>query len=88
MLQCSSTSALLQILEILTRRKQGEMKSRNQDFKAAPVWSISSVQMESVPGALPGFKCWRAAINSLYEKVAEIFTGSGVMALQRSDTSR
>ena len=27
----------------------------------APAWIISSWQMESVPGALPGFKCWRAA---------------------------
>ena len=33
------------------------LKSRNQDFKAAPAWSISSGQMESGPGALPGFKC-------------------------------
>ena len=35
----------------------GRRKSRNQDFKAAPAWSISSGQMESGPGALPGFKC-------------------------------
>ena len=34
-----------------------ERKSRNQDFKTAPAWSISSGQMESGPGALPGFKC-------------------------------
>ena len=61
--------------------------SRNQDFKAAPAWSISSEKMESGPGALPGFKCWRAAANSLCEKVSEIFTASGVVALQRSDTS-
>ena len=43
--------------------------------------------MESRPGALPGFKCWRAAVNSLCEKLSEIFTASGVVALQRSDTS-
>ena len=49
-------------------RKQEEMKSRNQDFKAAPAWSISSGQMESGPG----FKCWRAAANSLCEKLSEI----------------
>ena len=42
--------------------------------------------MESGHGALPGFKYWRAAANSLCEKVSEIFTGSGVAALQRSDT--
>ena len=44
---------------------------------------ISSEQMESGPRALPGFKCWRAAANSLCEKLSEIFTGSGVVALQR-----
>ena len=27
--------------------------------------------MESGPGALPLFKCWRAAVNSLCEKVCE-----------------
>ena len=43
--------------------------------------------MESGPGALPGFKCWRAASNSLCEKLSEIFTASGVVALQKSDTS-
>ena len=43
--------------------------------------------MESGPGALPGFKCWRAAANSLCEKFSEIFTASGDVALQRSDTS-
>ena len=34
--------------------------------------------MESGPGVLPGFKCWRAAANSLREKLSEIFTASGV----------
>ena len=38
---------------ILSRRKQEERKSRNQDFKAAPAWSIISGQMESGPEALP-----------------------------------
>ena len=37
--------------------------------------------------ALPGFRCWRAAANSLCEKLSEIFIASGVVALQRSDTS-
>ena len=73
-------SVLLQILGILSRRKQEERKSRNQDFKAAPAWSISSGQMESDPGALPGFKCWMTAVNSLCEKLSEIFTASGVVA--------
>ena len=43
--------------------------------------------MESGPGALAGFKCWRAAANSLREKLSEIFTASGVVALQISDIS-
>ena len=83
----ATTSAPLQILGILSWRKQEERKSRNQDFKAAPAWSISSEQMESGPEALSGFKCWRAAANSLCEKLSEIFTASGVVALQRLDTS-
>ena len=41
--------------------------------------------MEVGPGTLPGFKCWRAAINSLCEKVSEISTGFGIVVLQRSD---
>ena len=83
----ATTSALLQILGILSRRKQEEMKSRNQDFKAAPAWSISSEQMESGPGALHSFKCWKVAANSLCEKLSKIFTASGVVALQWTDTS-
>ena len=35
---------------------QTEKKSRNQDFKAASAWTISSEKMESRPGALSGFK--------------------------------
>ena len=36
--------------------------------------------------ALPGFKCWKAVMNFLCEKVSEIFTGSGDVVLQRSET--
>ena len=43
--------------------------------------------MESGPGALLGFKAWRAAVNSLCDKVSKIFTESGVVSLQKSDTS-
>ena len=82
-----TTSTLHQILEILSWCKEEERKSRNQDFKAAPAWSKSSGQMELGPRALPGFKCWRAAVNSLCEKASEIFTGSGGVAFQMSDTS-
>ena len=80
----ATTSALLQILGILSQHKQEERKSCNQNLKAAPA---SSGQMESGPRALLGFKCWRAAVNSLCEKASEIFTGSGVVAFQMSDTS-
>ena len=38
--------------------------------------------MESGPGALPGFKCWRAAANSRCKKLSEIFSAFGVVALQ------
>ena len=75
----ATTSTLLQILGILSWRKQEERKSHNQDFKAALAWSISSEQMESGPGPLPGFKCWRTAASSLCEKLSEIFTVSGVV---------
>ena len=50
----ATTSALLQILGILSRRKQEERKLRNEDFKATPAWIMSSGQMELGPGALPG----------------------------------
>ena len=33
------------------------------------------------------FKCWMAGVNFLCEKVSEIFTKSGVVVLQHSDTS-
>ena len=72
---------------ILSWRKQEERKPRNQNFKAVPAWIISSGQIESGPVAFPGLTCWRAAANSLDEKSPERFTGDGIKALQRSDTS-
>ena len=41
--------------------------------------------MESGLGTISCFKCWRAALNSLCEKLSEIFTGSDAVALQRLD---
>ena len=38
----ATTSALLQILEILSRCKQEERKSRNQYFKAAPAFAVTT----------------------------------------------
>ena len=83
----ATTSALLQILGILRWCRQEDRKPRSQDFKPAPAWIISSGQMESGPGALPGFKCRRAAANSRWEKFPETFAGCNGSALQRSDTS-
>ena len=83
----ATTSALLQTLEILSWRKQEKRKPRNQDFKAVPAWIVSSGQIESGPGAFPGLTCWRPAANSLDEKSPERFSGDGIKALQRSDTS-
>ena len=78
---------------MLSRHKLEERKSRNQNFKATPAWIISSGKMESelqvnyLTGDLASFKWWSAAVNSLFEKVSEIFTGSGAVAFQRSDSS-
>ena len=43
--------------------------------------------MESGLGVLPGFKFRRAAAKFLCEKVSEIFTRSGVVAMKRLETS-
>ena len=43
--------------------------------------------MESRLGVLPGFKYRRAAAKFLCEKVSEIFTRSGVVALKKSENS-
>ena len=59
----------------------------NQDFRAAPAWSISSGQMESGPRAFPSFNCWRALVNSSKVKSPEMLFPIGVGILQMSDTS-
>ena len=56
-LRIVTTSDLLQILDILKLCKQEERNSHNQDFISVPAWSINSWQMESGPGAFPGFRC-------------------------------
>ena len=43
----ATARALLQTLGILRRRKQKKRKTRNQDFKAAPEWMISSGHIDS-----------------------------------------
>ena len=64
----------LDLSEILSQCKQEEKKSHNWNFKSGP-------------GALTGFKCLRAAVNSLCEKPSKIGTGFDVVTLQRSGTS-
>ena len=45
------TSGLLQVLGILSGRKQEERKPHNQEFRAAPACSISSGKIELGPQA-------------------------------------
>ena len=52
------------ILGMLRLGKQDERNSRNQYFISVPAWSINSGQIESGPGAFPGFRCWRAGVSS------------------------
>ena len=75
----------LQTFGILSWSKQEEKKPRSQNFNPGPVWIKSLGQIELRPGALPGFKWWRAAANSLREKSQEKVTASGTVALQRLD---
>ena len=51
--------------------KQEERNSHNQDFISVLAWSINSGQTESGPGALPGFRCWRADVSSSTVKSPE-----------------
>ena len=83
----ATTNALLQIFGILRWCKQDERNPHSQDFRAAPAWSKNSGQIESGPGAFPGFRCLRAAANSEGVKLPQTFTALVVEALQRSDTS-
>ena len=66
---------------------QEERKLVNQDLRAAPAWSIISGQIESGPGAFPGFSSWKALVISSGVKSPEILLPVGVGVLQSSDTS-
>ena len=74
-------------LENFESAQAGRKKSRNQEYKAAPAWIRSSGQIESEPGALPGFKCWRATLISLCAKFSEIIHEFDVVVLQKLNTS-
>jgi len=54
----------------------------NQSFKALPAFKTCSGQMESGPGAFPGFSCWRARANSSEVNSPEMHLPSGVGILQ------
>ena len=75
----ATTNNLLQIIGILSWCKQDEKRPWSQDFKTVLAQIIRSEQSESKPGAFSGFRCCRAAVNSL-----EMFT---VGAFQSSDNS-
>ena len=45
---------------------------RSQDFMAVPAWRISSGQIKSGPGDLPGFSCFKAEANSSEVKSSEM----------------
>jgi len=47
-------------------------KSRKQDLRADPVWSINSGEMESNPGNFTGFRRLRAGASSSGLKGSEI----------------
>ena len=83
----ATTLARLQIFGSLSRRMQEDRNLFNQDFRAAPAWSIRSGQIESGPGAFPDCSSWRALTNSSGVKSSETFLSVGVGILQSSDTS-
>ena len=53
---------------------QEEKNLFNQDFMAAPAWSINSGQIESGPGAFPDCSSWRALANSSGVKSPEMLS--------------
>ena len=83
----ATASDLLETFGILRWRRQEKRKPHNQDFSVAPAMIDKSGQVESGPGAFPGFRCLRAATNSQEVKLSEMFTGLIGVALLRSDTS-
>ena len=52
----ATTGALLQIVEILSRRKQEERKSCNQDFKGSMDYELWANGITA--RTLPGFRCY------------------------------
>jgi len=83
----ATTSALLQIFEILRWRMQELRKSQNQDLRADSAWSMNPGKMESNPGDFPGFRRLRAAARSSGLKGSEILWPSGVGIFHRSASS-
>ena len=76
------------VVVVCHRRLEGHpLQVRHKQAVAEGLSFYNLRLMESGPGAFPGLECWRAAVNSLCEKISETFTVSGVVALQRSNTS-
>jgi len=61
--QFATNSALFQIFGYLSWYMQEVRKSRNQDLKADPAWTINSGKMESNPRDFPGLRRLRAAAS-------------------------
>jgi len=66
---------------------QEPRKSRNQDLRAGPAWSMNSGKMESNRADFPGFRRLRAAASSSGLKGSEILWPLGVGIFHRSDGS-
>jgi len=60
----ATTAALPQIFRSFRCWKQVDIYLYSQDSKALPAFKTCSGQIESGPGAFPGFSCWRARANS------------------------
>ena len=67
-----ATTSGFQNLGILRWRKQDDRNLRNQDFSALTSWSISSEQIRSGLGALPGFGRCNAEMNSTFKNSSEM----------------
>ena len=83
----ATTSERLQTFGILSWQRQEERNLRSQDLMMGPAWSISSGNIRSGPGALPGFSFWRASANSVGENSPVKEEPLGVGIFQSSEVS-
>jgi len=83
----ATTSALLQILGILTWRMQQVKKKHFQNFRADLAWSLNSRKIESNSGDFFAFTWLRALATSSGVKGPDMRCPSGVGTFHRSGTS-